>query len=145
MIDQLSSLNCANKIFNTLRNNGIISQEKKLPINYLGYSSFNDLIDKNEKTAVILGAVSSEDSNTADEIFWNIAKTYDADLNYLMLDDLSEQELSSFQSEFSYFADNDLYVPSILIIENKQVVNIISNLQDESKYVAFLTENGIIK
>lgn len=142
IIDQLSNLNCANKIFNLLTKNQIIITDKELPINYLNYSSFNSMVDSNKKEALILGAVSYDDSNTADEIFWNIAKTYSLKLNYLMLDDLSQEEFDSFQNKINHYIVN---TPSIIIIENGEVINEIANLQEEIDYIDFLQENGIIK
>jgi thiol-disulfide isomerase/thioredoxin len=147
IISQTSGLTSINKIFTTLQKNSIISSEDSLPVNYLSLPSFIDLTEDNAKQVVVLGSAAEVDSNSAQEIIWDIAKENNIKINYLMTNDLSEKEGATFEKTLDFYAvdDNPVTTPSMLIIENGQVTNFISDLQDSDTYVNFLKENGIIE
>jgi len=146
IISQTSGLTSINKIFNTLQKNSIISSEDALPVNYLSLSSFINLTEDNTKQVVMIGSAAEADSNSAQEIIWDIAKENNVNINYLMLNDLSKVEGATFEKTLDFYAvdNNTVAIPSMLIIENGQVINFIADLQDSDTYIAFLQENGII-
>jgi len=146
IVSQTSGLTSINKIFNALQKNSIINSEDSLPVNYLSLSSFITLTEDNTKQVVMIGSAAEVDSNSAQEIIWNIAQENNVKINYLMLNDLSEAEGATFEKSLDFYAvdDNTVTIPSMLIIENGQVTNFIADLQDSDTYIAFLTENGII-
>lgn len=146
IISQTSGLTSVNKIFNTLQKNSIISSDDTLPVNYLSLSSFINLTDDSTKQVLMLGSAATVDSNSAQEIIWNIATENDVKINYLMLNDLSDAEGATFEKTLDFYAidDNSVTTPTMLIIEDGQVTNALVDLQDSDTYIAFLQENGII-
>lgn len=146
IINQTSGLTSINKIFNALQDNNIISAEDTLPVNYLSLSSFINLTEDNSKQVLMLGSAATEDSNSAQEIIWDIAKENNVKINYLMLNDLSEVEGATFEKTLDFYAvdNNAVTTPSMLIIENGQVTNFLADLQDSDTYIDFLKENSII-
>ena len=146
IVSQTSGLTSINKIFNALQKNNIISAKDSLPVNYLSLSSFIDLTEDNAKQVVMIGSVAKVDSNSAQEIIWNIAKENNIKINYLMINDLSEKEGATFEKTLNFYSvdNNPVTTPSMLIIENGQVTNFIADLQNSDAYIAFLKENSII-
>jgi predicted bacteriocin transport accessory protein len=146
ILDQMSGLTSVNKIFNSLQEYNIIPKENALPVSYLNLSTFIKLRDSNEKAAVMLGSAASIDSNNAQGIIWNIAQEKKVTINYFMLNDVTEDEGSTFEKSLDFYSDqnNQVTTPTMLIIENGQVINSLVGLQDSDTYINFLKENRII-
>lgn len=147
IVSQTSSLTSINKIFTTLQKNNIISTEDVLPVNYLTLSSFIELTENSGKQAVMLGSPIEAQSNSAQEIIWNIAKENKISINYFMLNDLTEAEGKTFENSLDFYSvdDNNIVIPTLLIIEDGKVIDFMSQLQDSDAYTNFLKENGIME
>ncbi len=147
IVSQASSLTSINKIFTLLQKNNIISAEDVLPVNYLTLSSFIKLTENSGKQAVMLGSPVEAQSNSAQEVIWNIAKENKVNINYFMLNDLTEEEGKTFENSLDFYSvdDNNLVIPTLLIIEDGKVIDFITQLQDSDTYINFLKENGIME
>lgn len=147
VVNQFTGLTSINKIFDTLKESGIISSKESLPVNYLTYSSYKNLLEQSGKQVVMIGDVGTTDSNSAQALIWTIAKENNVKINYLMVNDLSETELTSFKNSLDFYSKdgNTVTSPTMLIIEDGKVIKSLVDLQSSDSYVEFLKENDIIE
>lgn len=121
-----------------------ILDENELSLNYLTINSYVDKM-KTDKLVLALGNYRNVDSNSFEEILWHIVSEYGVEINFIYLSDLTESEGKLFESKIINFDDYNLKIPSLLIIENQKIIDNKIELTEETDYVEFLKENGIIK
>lgn len=130
------------KLFNMLNNYGILSHDK-LPINYLNLTSYVEKIKEN-RIVLAIGSYKDEYSIQVEEMLWNLASDYSIDINFIHLIDLTQIEGELFESKISNFADTEVIVPSVLLIENQSIIDKIDGVSEEEEYIEFFRKNGII-
>lgn len=143
-VDILSGLKSSDAIFDFLQKNSIINEEASMYINYLDLDSYNDLIASNENQIIALGSFFNDESNETQVALWKVAKENNIKINYLMLPNLTEEEGSKFESSLDYFENNDVGIPMILIVRNKEVIASSLENFDEEGYIEFFKENGLM-
>ena len=145
IVDKLTGVNSTNKLFDLLNDNNII-KEDKLKANYLSLSSFINKLESNNKSVVVVSSSVEKNSINLEGILWKIASDYNAEINFLMVNEFSNEELETFESKLDYYrtSENGLISPELLIIENGNIIDSLSNTSSEDEYVDFLKENGII-
>lgn len=141
--DYLVGIDSINRLFNMLKKYDILSSDK-LPINYLNLSTYVEKIEENQMILAI-GSYKDEYSIQVEELLWNIASEYNIDINFIHLINLTQIEGELFESKIVNFDDSEVVVPSLLLIENQSIVDLITGVAEEEEYVEFFRENGIIE
>lgn len=138
----LTGVTGINRLYSLLKQYDLISN-KKLSLNYITLSSYIEKV-KQEKIIIAIGNYFIADSNSFEEILWSIADKYNVEVNFIYVPDLSQSEGQLFQSKIENFSDTELYVPSLIIVENNNITDSLVGLKDESAYVELFKNNGII-
>lgn len=140
----LSGLHSVDEIFDFLQKNSIIKSEEKLKLNYLNYDSYTELLESNETQIIALGSHSVKESNETQTQLWDASKEIKKPINYLMLSNLTEKEGQLFESSLDYFTNNEVGVPTILIVKNKTVISASQDKLDKEGYIKFFKQNGLM-
>src|SRR5574344_399017 len=146
--DTLDGIKSYNLLFEFLQNNGIISNDAKLYLNYINYTQYKDLISSSENQIIILASSTCHYCLSEHPILIQIAKDKGVKINYMNLDYAfsSEDEYNEFKTSLSWFNTNTGWgTPTTLIVKNNDVVSSLIGYQTYDKIVSFYSENGMIK
>lgn len=138
----LTGVTGINRLYRLLKDYGFLN-DKKLPLNYLNITNYASKLEE-EKVILALGSYVVSESNQFEQVLWDINNTYDIDINFLYLADLSESDGKLFEQKIANINEFDMDIPALLIIENGSIKNAIFGLKESEEYVEFLTENDII-
>lgn len=132
-----------NKLFNMLNDHNILNSDKP-PINYLNLTTYVDKIEE-DNILLAIGSYKDNYSNQVEETLWDIAINYNIDINFIYLYDLTPTEGKLFESKIHNFNDTEVVIPSLLLIRNHKIVDMVDGFKVESDYVEFLQRNGIME
>ena len=149
VVDGIAGYSAFPDLFNFVKNNGLISSDSKLYLNYVNnYDSYKKVIKSEENAVIVLASSTCTYCQAEHPILNEIAKETGAKINYMYLDRaiVSQEEYDKFMSSMSWFATNsDFGTPTTLIVKNKEVVAELSGYRTKDEMVSFLKDNGIIK
>lgn len=140
LASSLSGISGFNRVHNFLLDEGLI--KSALPLNYLNIISYGNKI--NSKLVLAIGNYYNTLSNSVEEILWNIYKEQNLDISFIYTIDLLESEIDLFESKLINLSEYQLTIPGLYIIDNGKIIAALNNEVDESKYLSFLKEYGII-
>ena len=142
--DMVSGFQTPDMLFDFLQKNSIISAEANMYINYLDLDKYKEIIQSEEPQIIALGSYSSEESNTTQVELWKVAKENNIKINYLSLSTLTEKEGADFESTLSFFSENEVSIPMIIVVKNGEVIASSLETFDTEGYINFFKENGLM-
>ena len=133
------------KLLEYLKEQGVVEEDENLPLNYLEYEEYNNIINSNEKQIVLIAQSGCEGCTKARPVLYELAEEYDVKINYLNASMLSQENATSFQESLTFFEENGISTPMMLVVSNKKVIDSLVGSVDKDTYVEFLKENNFIK
>lgn len=132
------------KLFNFLKKNKIISEDKNLQVNYLDYKGYSNLIASDDLNVIVFGTSVDSISPTVELNLNKIIDKYNIKINYLNVSDLTEKEQELFNKSLSYFEENKITSPIMMTIKDNEIKGIFKGYELE-EYISFLEDEGVIK
>ena len=97
-----------------------------------------------DKQIVLIGRPTCHYCEIAEPILHNIAFEYNLNINYLNIDEFSEDDTTNFYHSDETF-DEGFGTPMLLIIGDNKIQDKIDGLTDRSHYIEFLKLNEYIR
>lgn len=145
IVDQKSGYMPENHLFDYLKEQGVIGQDETLALNYIDYEEYSNLISSQEKELIVIAQSGCDGCLQARPILYEIADEYGIEINYLNASMLDQDEVTSFQTSLTYFEENGISTPTMLVVSNNEVVDTLVGNVDKDVYLEFLEENGFIE
>ncbi|MDD2377436.1 MAG: thioredoxin family protein [Bacilli bacterium] len=145
VLDSLNGFVDEQKLFDFLQENKIIKEEAKMPLNYIDYEGYKELLASKKKEVVVFGQIGCGACEAARPILFEIAKEYDLKINYFYVSYVTEEDYDEFLSSLSYLKEKEWGTPLMLVVENNEVIDNINGAASKEFYVEFLKENGFIE
>ena len=142
--DMVSGFQTPDMLFDFLQKNSIISAEANMYINYLDLDNYKEIIQSEEPQIIALGSYSNQESNITQVYLWKVAKENNIKINYLSLSTLTEKEGADFESTLSFFSENEVDVPMIIVVKKGEVIASSLEIFDTEGYIDFFKENGLM-
>ena len=79
----------------------------------------------------------------ANNILQSIAKKYNIDINYIMIDDLDDEAYNAILESDS-FMENNFGTPMLFLVGNNSIIDSVDGLTDRAHYIEFFKLNGYI-
>ena len=79
----------------------------------------------------------------AEPIVQSIMKEYDIAVNYLDVDEFTEETSEQFKASDEMFADG-FGTPMLLLVGNNSIIDLVDGLTDKAHFVEFFRSNGFI-
>lgn len=143
-IDKITGIPENNEFFELLQKNGIISSEAKLPINYVDYDEYTELLASKEPKLIVVGQSACGFCVNAKLALNQIADKYGIEINYLSITGLNEEEQEKFKKSLDYFGTPGWGTPVMFIAQDNKMVSRYNGFTSMTDYITFLTEEGII-
>lgn len=120
-----------------------------LPISYLTFDSYKEIIKSNTPQVIVVGQTSCSYCMKAKPALLSIADKYNVKINYLNMTDLSDLEnsetiLEEFNTSLTYLSEEEWGTPLMLVVQDGEVIGHSNGFVSEETYVNFLKEQGII-
>lgn len=144
IIDEHAGYLSDDKLFDYLKEKGLIKKDAKLGFNYINYDEYAKLISK-PKELILLAQTGCEGCIKARPILYEIADEYSLKVNYLNLSLIGEENATKFKSSLDYLSDSSVSTPVLLVVSNNKVVDAIEGSVSEDDYTDFLVDNGYIE
>lgn len=145
VVDSKSGYVDETELFTFLVDNGFVSKDEKLVLNYLDYSHYKKLLKSSDKSIVVIGQTSCSYCIKAKPILNEVSRDKNVKINFLNITDLSEDDAKKFSESLDYLKENQWGTPLTLIIENGKVIDSANGLLDYNGYVKLFEDNGLIK
>ncbi len=131
-------------LFEYLKTQKMIGEDEQLPLTYIDYDKYNELINSSTKQLIVIGQSGCEGCTKAKPILYDIASEYGVKINYLNATSLDEETATNFQSSLDYFTENGISTPLMLVVSNKKVEDALVGSADKNTYIEFLKKNSFI-
>ena len=132
------------KLLNYLKEEGVVEEEEKLPLNYIEYEEYSNLIASQNKELIVIGQSGCEGCTKARPVLYELAEEYDVKINYLNASMLNKENAAKFQESLTYFEENGISTPTLLVVSNGKVIDALVGSVSIESYVEFLKENKFI-
>lgn len=129
--------------FEFLKENKIIDEEAELMLNYIDFSTYKELLAKQENSVIVVGQSTCQFCVQAKLILNQIAEEKDITINYLNISYLTEEEGEEFENSLDYFK-KEWGTPIMLIVNDGKMVDIVEQMVTKDEYIEFLEENGVL-
>lgn len=131
------------KLFGFLQNNGIIAEDAKLNLNYIGYDDYAKLLAGSEKSVIVIGQSTCGYCIQAKLILNKLADEKSVKINYVNVSYFSEEQGKNFEKSLEYFS-GEWGTPVMMIVQDGKMVDVLENLNSQAKYEEFLKKNGVL-
>ena len=145
IINQKAGYMPEDHLFEYLKENGVIEEDETLSLNYIDYQEYSSLINSNEKQLIVIAQSGCDGCLKARPLLYELADEYGVKINYLNASMINQTDAESFQNSLSYFEENGISTPTMLVLENGQVIDSLVGSVELDKYVEYLKENGYIE
>ncbi len=135
--------------FSFLQDSEVINEEAELKdlypsLNSVDYTEYEALINSGSDEVIMLSQTTCSYCGEAKPILNEIASEYDIVINYIELDQMSQEDGTKFMESLDRYAE-DFGTPLTLVVNNKEVKDELSGLTTKEDYVTFFKDAGIIK
>ena len=113
-------------------------------INYLSYQQYEDILNGDTPTLVVLTQTGCSHCERAKEVFKKINDKYSYVINVLNITDLDKEERNSLIESLSYLKEEQWGTPLSLVLKNGKIVEKLNGYREFDDYVEFLKNNGMI-
>jgi len=145
VVDSLNGYTDEVELLDFLKKYKFVSNDVKLPLNYIDYSSYKKILKSSDTNIVVIGQTSCGYCIKAKPILNQIAVDKKVKINYLNITNLSDEEKNKFGESLSYLKENDWGTPLTLIIKDGKVIDSLNGLRDYDGYLELFDKNGLVK
>jgi len=125
---------------------GIENENKAKAHNSITAAEYMALLKSGKNHVVFIGRPTCGYSVQQDPILKEIAGEYDIVINYLNIDEQAQTSMAEVLTTYESFTDGrGISTPTVVIIKNNEVNDVIEGLRDKEQMVDFLREVEIIK
>lgn len=132
------------QLFGFFKEQTLIDESETLPLNYIDYDEYTKLINSDSKELIVIAQSGCPGCLKARPIIYELAKQYDVKINYLNVSVLDEEAGNNFQASLTYFTENGISTPLMMIVSNKEVIDAVTGSVEKEVYEEFLKENQLI-
>lgn len=149
VIDSIPGYVDEQELLTFLKENGYADKNASVPLNYLTFESYKEIIKSNTPEVIVIGQTGCGYCMLSKPALLSIADKYNVKINYLNMTDLSdlensEQILEQFNTSLSYLSEEEWGTPLMLVVKDGKVIGHSNGFVSEDTYVEFLKEKGII-
>lgn len=146
VVDEISGYVDVDKLFDTFKENNIISEDLELPLNYIDYEEYNKILDSKKKEIIVMTQTGCSACIKAMPVLNEIASEYnELKINIFNIYYLQSEEKNNVMESLDYLNEEDWGTPLMMIVEDNEVIDTSNGFKDKETYVNFLKENGFIK
>ncbi len=145
VVDSLNGYTDDSDLIEFLKKYNLVTVDAKMSLNYIDYDGFKKVAKSSENKILVLGQTSCGYCIKAKPILNGIADTYNIEINYLNITNLSSDQSGKLSKYISYLGEEEWGTPLTLIVKNGEVVDSANGLLDEEGYVKLFRDNGFIK
>ena len=140
------------ELYNFLKKYGVITGEYVSAYQNLKYIDLDDykkIVESNEKQFIVIAQEGCTGCDEAQEYLNTVAKQEGLKVNYYNVSFETEEDFNYFYESYDYIKqamdDDELYTPTFMVVENKKVVDTLSQYNSEEELENFLKKNGLKK
>lgn len=130
------------------KNNCTLKEEESTELPFLksiNMTEYVSLFKASELSFVYIGKDDCVYSQAENEVLKELKEEYkDITINYLNLDKLNEEELSSLYTSYQSFVDNGIGTPTLLLVSNSEVKMFKRGYTNKESLIELLKENKFI-
>ena len=117
------------------------SEKKELP--QINVDTYLEYYNGKENKIILLARPTCHYCEIAEPIIQKVAHDYDLEINYLNTDNFEGEDESNFVSSNETFKEYG--TPTLFIVSNGDIVDMVDGLTDYTHYEDFFKKNGFIK
>jgi len=121
------------------------NQENDSNLTKISCSQYIEKIEAEENNLILIARPTCSACTAYIPILEEIVEEYDITINYFNTDALSKTELSDFYESSDLYKSNNFGTPTLLITNNKEILDFSIGYKDKDVAVKWLKETGIIK
>ena len=149
VIDEIAGYVDEKELLEFLKKNGYAEETSKLPINYINFNEYKDLITSETPQVIVIGQTNCSHCIAAKPALLSIARDYNIKINYFDVTALTTEENSTelieeFNNSLSYLSESDWGTPLMLIVKNNEAVAVNNGYVSKDNYIEFLSSEGLI-
>lgn len=149
VVDEIAGYADEQELLTFLKDNGYANEEASLPLSYIDYSQYKDLIKSSTPEVIVIGQTNCSACMMAKPSLLEVASKHSVKINYFNVTELkdsenSEELITEFNSSLTYLQEEDWGTPLMLIVKDGEVIGSSKGYLSADSYVTFLKEQGII-
>ena len=117
-------------------------------LTYIDLDDYKEIVDSNDKRLVVIAQEGCSGCDEAQEYLNNLAKSKNLKVYYYNVSFETEDDYDYFYNSYEYIKqaldDEELYTPTFMVVENKKVVDHLSQFTSEEDLENLLKTNGLI-
>lgn len=140
------------ELYNFLKKYNVIEGEyvSAYPnLTYIDLEDYKEIVNSNSKQLVVIAQEGCTGCDEAQEYLNKIAKEQNLKVNYYNVSFETEDDYDYFYNSYDFIKkaldEEELYTPTFMIVENKQVIDHLSQFTSENDLENLLKTNGLIK
>lgn len=146
VVKSISGYVDTDSLFNTFKENKIIDETSELPLNYIDYEEYKEILNSKKKELIVITQTGCSACIKATPVLNEIAREYkDLKINVFNIYYLTSEEKTEFLSSLDYLKEENWGTPLMLVVEGKKVVDTSNGFKDKETYIKFLQETNFIK
>jgi len=134
-----------NQLFDFLQEYGLIEEDETLPLNYIDYEEYTNIIASQEKQIVVIAQSGCDGCLKARPVLYELAHEYGLKINYLNASFIDSENAEAFQTSLSYFEENGISTPTMLVVSNNEVIDVLVGSVELEEYIDFLKTNSLME
>ena len=143
LIDELSDVQGIDSIYDFITKNGILVTEEKLPLKFINYEKYTNLINNGKTNIVALTSYKMDEGVSFQTQLFELYDKYNLEFNVLYLDDITDNEYELLKESLDMF-DGDVYIPTLIVVKDKDVLGFTNTPTETDNYIDFLKNINII-
>lgn len=150
VLDEISGYVDEKELLMFLKNNGYAPEDAVLPLNYITFEDYKNLINSDTPEIIVIGQTSCSACMRAKPSLLEIASKYNLKINYfniteeLYSSENSTELIAEFNSSLSFLTEEQWGTPLMIIVKNKEVIANSKGFLSTNNYISFFKEHGII-
>ena len=140
------------QLYRFLKNNDAITGEyisKYKNIEYIDFYDYKEIVESNDKQFIVIAQDGCSGCEEAQEYLDSLAKEQDLKVKYFEVEFETQDDYDYFYNSYEFIKksldDENLYTPTFMVVENKKVIDSLSQYTSEENLNSLLKKNGLIK
>ena len=126
------------------RDSNKVSRDKMRDFKMIDVDKYLELYKGKSASIVYIGRSDCQFCQTAEPIIQNIMYEKKFDIYYLSTDGFDSEDKTNMLNSDDYFKEKKgISTPSVLIVKDSSIVDIIEGLADKDTYLKFFKENNV--
>ncbi|MBE6138862.1 MAG: thioredoxin family protein [Firmicutes bacterium] len=136
-------------LLNFLIKHDYAPKDAKVPLNYLSYEEYENLIASDKLEVLVIGQTSCSACMMAKPALLTLTTEYGIKINYLNLTDIKAAEngtelIEKFNSSLDFYKQEEWGTPLMIVVKDKKVLGSSKGYHSLEDYVSFLKKQGFI-